>query len=202
MNDQMTGSKMPGKKKRRASYIPWMMPIGGIIILLALLIPQLVDKRYEYRGLAGVEPPLALKRYETGYATTDSLLNTALRMFSQKDYADAARLLSKVNFYWTVRIREGKKLSYPEDLRFYLGLAEAYRGHPEIGAPYLEEEERANPYEQKYPWYLAHVYMALGRYADARAELEKVVRLEGSLAPEAGRTMRELPGKSDSPGRG
>jgi len=191
MNDKATENK----KQLKPTYLPRMMPIGGIIILLALLIPLLMGKKHEYRGLANVEPPLAMKIYATGYTSIDSLLNDGLRSFSRKNYEGAARLLTKAHFYWTVKIREGSQEPYPEDLRFYIGLAEFYRGYPAKGAPYLEEEERANRYEAKYPWYLAHLYIAQGRYGDARNELEKVIALNGSYSREAQTKVQQLPAR-------
>jgi len=94
-----------------------------------------------------------------------------------------------------VKIREGSQEPYPEDLRFYIGLAEFYRGYPAKGAPYLEEEERANRYEAKYPWYLAHLYIAQVRYGDARNELEKVIALNGSYSREAQTKVQQLPAR-------
>ena len=191
MNDKAAENK----KQLKPTYLPRMMPIGGIIILLALLIPLLMGKKHEYRGLASVEPPLAMKIYATGYTSIDSLLNDGLRSFSRKNYEEAARLLTKAHFYWTVKIREGSQEPYPEDLRFYIGLSEFYRGYPAKGAPYLEEEERANRYEAKYPWYLAHLYIAQVRYGDARNELEKVIALNGSYSREAQTKVQQLPAR-------
>jgi len=183
-------------KGLKETYIPRMMPIGGIIILLALLLPLLMGKKHEDGGLAKVEPPLAMKMYATGYASIDSLLNEGLRHFGRREYEDAARMLAEAHFFWSVKIREGSQEPYPEDLRFYLGLSEFYRGYPAKGAPYLEEEERAHPYEARYPWFLAHCYIAQGRFEGARTELEKVVRLGGSWSAEAREKLRRLPAPS------
>ncbi len=200
MNDETRKSS----KKLKSTYLPRLMPVGGIIVLLALLLPLLTGKKQENRpaprfgmkpenrALAAVEPPLAMKIYKTGYTSTDSLLNKALRNFSRKDYDEAAYLLNKVYFYWNVQVREKRMASYPEDLQFYLGLAEFYRGRPDKGAPFLEAEERANRFEGKYPWYLAHLYIAEGRYDKAREKLERVVQLGGDLASEAGKKLQRL----------
>lgn len=179
-----------------------MMPVGGIIILLALLIPLLMGKNHEYRELANIEPPLAMKVYATGDTSVDSLLNGGLHSFSKKNYTEAARQLTKAHFYWTVKIREGSQEPYPEDLLFYLGLSEFYRGYAAKGTLYLEEEGRANRYEAKYPWYLAHLYIAQGRFDDARNELEKVTKLGASYSLEAQAKMRQLPARSNSTNSG
>jgi tetratricopeptide (TPR) repeat protein len=189
-----TSGKKPWELK--PTYIPRLMPVGMIIILLAILIPVLREKKPGSSELTRIEAPLAMKRYSTGYASTDSLLNEALRDFGRKNYTEAAHLLTKVYFYWTVQIREGQMKSYPDDLRFYLGLAEFYRGRPDRAAPYLEEEAKASPYEDKYAWYLAHVYISQGNYAGARETLERVVKIDGRHAAEARGKMKLLP---DSP---
>jgi tetratricopeptide (TPR) repeat protein len=183
----------------KPTYIPRLMLVGMIIILLAILIPVLRNDTGSPGRLAAVEAPIAMKHYSTGFASSDSLLNEALRCFDRKEYDEAARLLTKVHFYWSVQVREGKMKAFPEDLRFYLGLSEFYRGRPERAAPYLEEEERANPYEERYPWYLAHVYIALGDYGRAREALASVVKIGGAHAAEAQRKMRLLPTPADSP---
>lgn len=177
----------------KPTYIPRLMPVGMIIILLAMLIPVLREKKPAVSELARVEAPLAMKFYSTGYASTDSLLNAALRHFGRKDYTEAAHLLTKVYFYWGVQIREGRMKSYPEDLRFYLGLAEFYRGRPDRAAPYLEEEAKANPDDAKSSWYLAHAYIALGDYGRAHSALESVVKIGGPHAAEAQSKMKLLP---------
>jgi len=184
----MTSATEPNRepsKGLKPTYIPRLMPVGMIVILLAILIPVLREKRPETSGFPPVDPPLAMKRYATGYAASDSLLNDALRCFGRRDFEAAARILSKVHFYWSVRIREGKIPSYPEELRFYLGLAELYRGRPDRAVPYLEEESRENPHEEKYAWYLAHAYAAAGDTMRARETLERIVGMKGTLAPKA-----------------
>jgi len=180
----------------KPTYIPRIMPIGGIAILLMLLIPQLIDRGPARRAPQPVEPPLTMKIYDTGYASTDSLLNAGLRCFGEKRYDDAARVLSKVHFYWSVGIREKRLASYPEDLLFYLGLAHFYRGFPNLAAPLLEEGERASPFDEKYPWYLGHVYLAQRRYDPARGEFEKVIKLGGSLSDKAREKIKSLPASS------
>jgi len=186
-----TSEKEPWRLK--PTYIPRLMPVGMIIILLALLIPALREKKPVMSDLARVEAPLALKLYSTGYAISDSLLNEALRRFGRKDYTEAAHLLTKVYFHWTVQIREGRERSYPEDLRFYLGLAEFYRGRTDRAASYLEEEVKANPDDGKNAWYLAHVYIARKDFGKARWALASVVKTGGPYAAEAQSKMGLLP---------
>jgi hypothetical protein len=183
-----------GKSRWRLkpTYIPRLMPVGMIIILLAILIPVLREKKPGVAVLPPVDPPLAMKYYATGFPASDSLINDALRGFGAKDYNAAARILSQVQFYWSVQIREGKVKSYPEDLRFYLGLAEFYRGRPDRAAPYLEEESKDSPYEEKYAWYLAHVYSALGDTARTRESLERVAKIGDSHAAEAEGMLKSL----------
>jgi FimV-like protein len=189
-----------GGKKRglTPTYIPRLMPIGMIVILLMILIPILREKKTPPNPLAQVEPPLAMVRSETGFASTDSLIDEALRDFGKKNYTEATHLLSKVYFYWNVQIRTGKMKSYPEDLRYYLGLSELFRGRPDRAVPYLEAEHEAMPFEEKYAWYLAHAYIALGEYAKARGMLERVVRIGDAHAEEARRTIERLPPAADS----
>jgi tetratricopeptide (TPR) repeat protein len=177
----------------KPTYIPRLMPVGMIVILLAILIPVLKEKKPGVAGLPPVDPPLAMKYYATNFPASDSLMNDAIRSFGRKDYETAARILSKVHFYWEVQIREGQVKSYPEDLRFYLGLAEFYRGRPDRAAPYLEAESRDNPYEERYAWYLAHVYSAQGDTARARETLERVVRINETLAPKAADILGKQP---------
>jgi tetratricopeptide (TPR) repeat protein len=186
------------KVRFKPTYIPRLMPIGGIVILLMMLLPQLREKGPARRPPISVEPPLAMKMYDTGYAKTDSLLNAGLRYFSEKRYEDAARVLSKVHFYWSAAIREKRFSSYPEDLLFYLGLAHFYRGYPKLAAPLLEEGEQANPFDNKYPWYLAHVYLAERRPDEARGEFEKVVKLGGAHSDEAREKIAALSARPDS----
>lgn len=181
------------KKGLRPTYIPRLMPVGMIVILLAILIPVLRGKKPEVAAIPPVEPPLAMKHYSSGFAATDSLMNDALRSFGRRDYEAAARILSKVHFYWSVEIREGRMKSYPEDLRFYLGLAEFYRGRPDRAAPYLEAESSEKPYEEKYAWYLAHAYAAQGDTARTRETLRRVVKMNESFAPQAADLLRKSP---------
>jgi tetratricopeptide (TPR) repeat protein len=184
-----------GKKRWRLkpTYIPRLMPVGMIVILLAILIPVLKEKKPGVAGLPPVDPPLAMKHYSTNFPASDSLMNDALRSFGRKDYEAAARIFSKVHFYWSVQIREGKVKSYPEDLRFYLGLAEFYRGRPDRAAPHLEAESQEKPYEEKYAWYLAHAYSAQGDTMRTRKTLERIVRLNETLAPKAADILEKRP---------
>ncbi len=169
----------------KPTYIPRLMPVGMIVILLAILIPVLREKKPYTAMIPLVDPPLAMKRYATDFPASDSLMNDALRSFGMKDYEAAARVLSMVHFHWNAQIREGAAQAYPEDLRFYLGLAEFYRGRPDRAAPYLEAESQENPYEEKYAWYLAHVYAARGDTVRTRATLERIVGMNETLAPKA-----------------
>ncbi|MFA4948241.1 MAG: hypothetical protein WC674_07020 [Candidatus Krumholzibacteriia bacterium] len=187
-------AKTSGKKpwRLKPTYIPRLMPVGMIIILLAILIPVLKENKPDVAGIPPVDPPLAMKHYSTGFPASDSLMNDALRGFGRKDYEAAARILTKVHFYWSVQIREGKVKSYPEDLRFYLGLAEFYRGRPDRAAPYLEAESRENPNEEKCAWYLAHAYSAQGDTMRTRETLERIVRLNETMAPKAAEILKKL----------
>jgi len=182
-----TSGKKPWRLK--PTYIPRLMPVGMIVILLAILVPVLREKKPDTASPHPVDPPLAMKLYSTGFPASDSLMNDALRSFGRNDFESAARMLTKVHFYWNAQIREGTVKSFPEDLRFYLGLAEFYRGRPDRAAPYLEEELRENPYEEKYAWHLAHVYSALADSGRAREMLERVVRIGESRAAEAESTL-------------
>lgn len=197
MNSEET-TREGERKGLKPTYVPRLMLAGMIVILLMILIPVLREKRPAVNRLALVEPPLAMKYYSTGFATTDSLLNEGLRDFGEKNYTEAAHILTKVYFYWSVHIREGELHEYPEDLRFYLGLSEFYRGHPERAAPYLESEEKASPYDERFPWYLAHVYIAGGDFAKAREKLERVVKIGEKHAAEAERKIQLLPAAADS----
>jgi tetratricopeptide (TPR) repeat protein len=187
-------------KRLKPTWLPRIMPVGGIIILLILLLPQLLHKAPDRSRLSRVEPPEP-KVFATGYFRSDSLLNAGMDAFSRKDYEEASRLLSKVQFFWSVSIREKEVKSYPGDLLFYLGLSDFYRGHPELAVPLLAEEEKRNPEDERYPWYLAHVDIALGRYGDARTELERVVELGEGLAERARDKIKSLPKLPSSPTR-
>jgi len=191
--NSISGRGTENRKGLKPTWIPRLVPVGGIIVLLALLIPMLREKQQPGGAGPGIEAPLAMKAYSTGDGGVDSLLAEGLRAFNGKDYSEAARLLTQGHFYWTVKMREGEVASYPADLRFYVGLAELYRGRPERAAPYLEEEARENDFDEKYPWYLAHAYAAQRADDKARAELEKVVALGGPLAAEAAKKLKRLP---------
>jgi tetratricopeptide (TPR) repeat protein len=177
------------REKRKATYLPRLMPAGAAFILLMILVSVLRDERAERAAAPVVEPPLSMAVYATEFARLDSLANEGLRLFGRREYERAGRFLAEAHFHWAVMTREGRAERYPEDLRFYLGLAHFYRGRPAQGAPLIEEEGRENPFEGKYPWYLAHAYLALGRKDEARAELERVVAIGDAFAGEA---LREL----------
>ena len=185
-------------KRLKPTWLPRMMPVGGIIILLLLLLPQILHRAPDRSRLSRVEPPES-KVFASGHFRSDSLLNAGMDAFSRKDYVEASRLLSKVQFFWSASIREKEVKSYPGDLLFYLGLSDFYRGHPELAAPLLAEEEKRNPVDERYPWYLAHINIALARYGDARTELERVVELGGGFAEQARRKLKELPRRPHSP---
>ncbi len=190
--------KAIGTRPKR-TWLPRLMPLGAIVILLILLVPQLLHRGPDRSRLAQVAPPEP-KVFATGFARSDSVLNAAMDAFSRRDYAGASRLLSRVRFFWSVSIRQKEIRSYPEDLLFYLGLSDFYRGRPELAVPPLVEEETRDPVDERYPWYLAHVYIALARYHDAREELERVVELGGGYAPDARRLLEELPARPPASG--
>lgn len=191
----MTGETRTSTKifrKPKDTYIPRLMPVGAIIILLMILIPVLREERRDRQALSAVDPPLPMAVYSTGHARLDSLANEGLRSFGRREYDHAARLLAEAHFHWTVMMRERGTERYPEDLRFYFGLAHLYRGRPDLAAPLLEAEERDGAFEAKYPWYLAHVYLALARPGDARTALERVVAIGGDFAEEARAAIARL----------
>ncbi len=197
----MTNDAAPsgaGGAKPKSTYLPRLMPVGAAIILLMILVPMLREGRRKPFSPAAVEPPLAMSLYSTGHARLDSLANEGLRHFGRREYERAARFLAEAHFHWNVRVREGVAERYPEDLRFYLGLAHFYRGRPEQGAPLIEEEELGNPFGGKYPWFLANVYFALGRKDAGRAKLERAAALGEAYAPEARAALEALGGVTPS----
>lgn len=168
------------------------MPIGAAIILLMVLLPIMREKHRANESAKSIEPPLALKTYSTDYVRLDSLMNEGIRRFGRKDYDSAARLLAEAHFYFKVLVQEKQEPRYPEDLRFFYGLAELYRGRADQAVPLLEQERLEAPSQAKYSWYLAHAYMALGRIEDARAELERVVSLGGEFEKDARSELASL----------
>lgn len=189
-----TGAPPPGREKPKATYLPRLMPAGAAFILLMILVSVLREERSGGRSAPDVEPPLAMTLYATGYGRLDSLANEGLRHFGRREYERAARFLAEAHFHWTVMKKENGAERYPDDLRFYLGLAHLYRGRPDLGAPLIEEERRDDAFDGKYPWYLAHAYLALGRSNEARAELERTAAIGDSFAAEAERELRRLGG--------
>ena len=189
-----SGPPPASSTKPKATYLPRLMPAGAALILLIILVSVLREERSSGRSAPTVEPPLAMTLYATDNKSLDSLANEGLRHFGRREYERAARFLAEAHFHWTVMIQEGAAERYPDDLRFYLGLAHLYRGRPELGAPLIEEEERGDAFDGKYPWYLAHAYLALGRPNEARAELERVAAIGDSFAAEADRELRRLRG--------
>ena len=182
-----------GERKPPFQFITRFIPLAVIVVLVMLLLPQLYRRPPQEKKLPQVEPPLAMNVFKTGFAGIDTLLNTGMRQFGRGDYNEATRLLGKAHFYLTVKIKEGEASRYPDDLRFYLGLAHFYRGYPHLGIPLLEAEEEQAPNEEKYPWYLAHLYLAEGNDDKARNTLEKVARLNGTRSQQAAEMLSQLP---------
>ena len=163
-----------------------------IVVLLLLLIPAIRGKKDDLEKLSQVEPPLAMKVFDTGYEGIDSLLNDGIRAFGKRDYELAAWKLSKAHFYLSVKIKEGEISGYPEELLLYLGLSQFYMGRNEEAAELIAEGEKGFPDDERYPWYLAHTYIALSRVNDAKAELERVVDMGGELSEKAKAKLERL----------
>jgi len=163
-----------------------------IVVLLLLLIPAIRGRRGELEKLSNVEPPLAMKVFSTGYDSIDSLLNEGIRLFGKGNYSEAARKLSKAHFHLSVMIREGQISNYPDELLLYLGLAQFYRGRLVDGARFLAEGEEKSPDDERYPWYLAHIYIAQGKLDRAMEKLEKVAGLGGEYEKQARLKLKKL----------
>ncbi|UCF05265.1 MAG: hypothetical protein JSV33_15320 [bacterium] len=181
-------------RKPPFSFLIRFVPIAAIVVLLMFLIPLLGNRHPLEDKPYYIEPPIAMKGSRIRFGQIDTLVNRGLRQFDSRNYEEAARILSKAHFLASVKIKEKETTLYPVDLRFYLGLAHFYRGEAEKGIPFLEEEEKQARREEKYPWYLAHLYLAAGHPDKARAALERVVELNGASASKAQQKIDRLPG--------
>lgn len=190
--DMSTDSK---KERPPFAFLARLAPLAAIVVLAMILAPQLCDRHPLKDKIYYVEPPIAMKGYRAGSGQIDTLFEKGLREFGREHYEEAGRLLTKALFFASVGIKEKKMTLYPSDLRFFLGLAQFYRGKGVKGIPLLEEEEAESPGEEKYPWYLAHLYMAVGRNDDARVRLERVIALGGPRAPKAREKLARLPSR-------
>jgi hypothetical protein len=168
-------------------------PLGAIALLLLILVPQLAKRPPAREEPPGIDPPIPLTVCRTGYERVDSLIEKGMRSFGRGDWAQSVRYLGEANFHVTVMINEGYASGYPEDLRFFLGLAHVYRGRPREGLPLIEAEARENRIEPKYSWYLANLYLAAGDHGSARRHLEEVVRIGTRYSEEATRELEALP---------
>jgi len=173
------------KTKPPFSFLSRYIPLALIAVLLIMLLPQLFERRPAPKRDVVPEPPPALATYRSDNAWVDSLGNEGLRRFGAGDWNNAVRLLGEAHFHYSVMLREGFADRYPDDLRFYLGLSQYYRGRGEEGIALLEEEAGDDPLESKYPWYLGLIRLALGDTLAAREHLERVARLGGPYAGEA-----------------
>ena len=175
------------------AFISRYIPLAVIAVLLLMLIPTLTRSPRDSSGEAGFEPPLVLTLYSTQRARMDSLSNAGLRCFSAEEWNGAVRLLGEAHFHYTVMVREGFEKSYPEDLRFYLGLSHYFRGQAEKGIELLVEEAEDDPLEPKYYWYLALIRLSAGDTLAAGKDLEHIVRLGEEFSEEASELLRSLP---------
>jgi tetratricopeptide (TPR) repeat protein len=174
------------------AFLSRYIPLAVIAVIMIMLIPQLIRREPVSDGGAGFEPPVALTVYRTERARMDSLSNEGLRYFSAERWNDAVRLLGEAHFHYSVMIREGFEDGYPDDLRFYLGLAHYYRGQATEGIALLEEEAENDPLEPKYRWYLALIRLAGGETQAAREDLKQIVRLGGEYSEEAGEMLGRI----------
>jgi hypothetical protein len=180
------------KDKPPFSFLSRYIPLALIAVLLIMLLPQLFEQRPAVRKDAAPEPPPALAIYRSANAWVDSLGNEGMRRFGAGDWNDAVRLLGEAHFHYSVMLREGFADRYPDDLRFYLGLSQYYRGRTEEGIALLVEEAGDDPLEPKYPWYLGLIRLALGDTLAARGHLEHVERLGGPYADEAADLLKKI----------
>jgi len=177
------------------AFLARLAPLAAIVVLAMILAPQLCDRHPLEGKPYYAEPPIAMKEYRANQGEIDTLFEKGLREFGRENYGEAGRFLAKACFLASVGIKEKKMTRYPDDLRFFLGLAHFYRGKSVNGIPLLEEEETESPGEEKYPWYLAHLYMAVGRNDEARVRLERVIALDGARAPKAREKLARLPSR-------
>jgi tetratricopeptide (TPR) repeat protein len=181
------------KKRPPFSFLSRYAPLAAIVVLLIFLVPQLAKRPPAEEELPGIEPPLPLAVYRTGSERVDSLIEKGMQSFGRGDWGRSVRYLGEAHFHLTVMIREGYADGYPEDLRFFLGLAHVYRGRRNEGLPLIAEEARENRIEPKYSWYLANIYLAYGDYERARERFEAVVRIGTQYSEEAGVELEGLP---------
>jgi len=195
----MCAAENHNRAKPPFAFLSRYVPLAVIAALLIMLLPRLVRRPPTSRDGTGPEPPVVLTLYRTENAWMDSLSNEGLRRFGSEDWNNAVRLLGEAHFHYSVMIREGYADSYPEDLRFYLGLSHYYGGQAEKGIALLEEAVEDDPLEPKYRWYLALIRLAGGDSLAAREHLERVVRLEGYYSDEAREMLVKFPNATDSP---
>lgn len=188
----MTETGAAENRKPPFQFLTRLVPLAVIVVMLMLLLPHLKQRAPVSERFATVEPPLALQTYNTVSDSLNTLLYEGLKHFGRKDYDEAARLLAQAHFFCSVKVKEKKLHSYPRDLRFYLGLAYYYRDQAAAGIPLLEEEEGDAPDKEKYPWYLAHLYLAAGDNVKAEEKLERVITLGGPFAAAAGEKLKIL----------
>lgn len=179
-------------RKPPFQFLTRLIPLAVIAVMLMLLLPHLKRGTAVNELLVNVEPPIGLQTYNTASDTLNTLLYDGLKRFGRKDYDEAARLLSKAYFFSTVKMRKKEFSSYPEDLRFYFGLTYFYRNQAAKGIPLLEEEALKEPDDEKYPWYLAHLYLAVGENEKAADRFQAVVSLGGSLSAAAEEKLEAL----------
>ena len=191
MNEQARASR----KRPPFSFLSKYAPLAAIAVLLIFLVPQLAKRPPAEEEPPGIEPPLPLTLYRTGSERVDSLIEKGMRSFGSGDWGGSVRYLGEAHFHLTVMIREGYAGEYPEDLRFFLGLAHVYRGRPGEGLPLIEEEARENRIEPKYSWYLANIYLSYGDYGHAREQLEAVARIGTQYSAEARAELERLPAR-------
>jgi hypothetical protein len=173
------------EKRPPFHFLSRYAPLAAIVLLVIFLVPQLAKRPPAEDELPGLDPPIPLTVYKTGYERVDSLLEKGMQSFGREDWAESVRYLGEAHFHLTVMIREGYEEEYPDDLRFYLGLAHLYRGRRHEGLPLIEEEARENRIEPKYSWYLANIYLSYEEYDRARERLEAVVRIGTRYSEEA-----------------
>jgi len=188
----MEDTQRKDKKQPPFSFLSKYAPLAAIILLLIFLVPQLAKRPPAEEEPPGLEPPLPLTVYRTGYERVDSLLEKGMQSFGRRDWAKSVRYLGEAHFHVTVMINEGYAKKYPEDLRFFLGLAHVYRGRRHEGLPLIAEEARENRIEPKYPWYLANIYLSYGDYELAREQLEAVARIGTRYSEEAAIELERL----------
>ncbi len=189
MNEQPSTDK----KRPPFSFLSRYAPLAAIVVLLIFLVPQLAKHPPAKDELPGIEPPLPLTVYRTGYERIDSLIEKGMQSFGRRDWGISVRYLGEAHFHVTVMASEGYVHKCPEDLRFFLGLAHVYRGQRHEGLPLIAEEAQDNRIEPKYSWYLANIYLAYGDYEQAREQLEAVVRIGTQYTEEAKIELEGLP---------